>query len=155
MKIISAKQLTRLLTYSFILVASTFIMMATLFAATIDANASKKRIKDIVNFEGIRENMLVGYGLVVGLNGTGDKLNNSVFTEKSLQSFLGRLGVSTTNEDLKVKNVAAVTISAKLPPFSRAGSKIDVVVSAIGDATSVEGGNLITTPLMGSDGEMY
>ena len=155
MKIISAKQLTRLLTYSFILVASTFIMMATLFAATIDANASKKRIKDIVNFEGIRENMLVGYGLVVGLNGTGDKLNNSVFTEKSLQSFLGRLGVSTTNEDLKVKNVAAVTISAKLPPFSRAGSKIDVVVSAIGDATSLEGGNLITTPLMGADGEMY
>jgi flagellar P-ring protein precursor FlgI len=98
---------------------------------------------------------LVGYGLVVGLNGTGDKLNNSAFTEKSLQSFLDRLGVSTINENLKVKNVAAVTVTAKLPAFARAGSKIDITVSTMGDATSLQGGTLVATPLMGADGEMY
>ncbi len=130
------------------------ILVVILFSAS-QANASNARLKDIINFEGIRENMLVGYGLVVGLNGTGDKLNNSVFTEKSLQAFLSRLGVGTMNEKLQVKNVAAVTVTAKLPPFARAGSKIDVTVSTLGDSKSLEGGTLVATPLMGADGEMY
>lgn len=131
------------------------LMLMIVMTAAPKADASSPRIKDIVSFEGIRDNVLVGYGLVVGLNGTGDKLNNSAFTEKSLQSFLGRLGVSTANEDLKVKNVAAVTITARLPAFARSGSKIDVTISTLGDASSLEGGNLIATPLMGADGEMY
>jgi flagellar P-ring protein precursor FlgI len=135
-----------------IIIASIFFI---LFSFAISANSATPRIKDIVTFEGIRENLLVGYGLVVGLNGTGDKLNNSAFTEKSLQSFLDKLGVSTVNEQLKVKNVAAVTVTAKLPAFARAGSKIDITVSTMGDATSLQGGTLVATPLMGADGEMY
>lgn len=117
--------------------------------------ANNARLKDVINFEGIRENMLVGYGLVVGLNGTGDKLNNSAFTEKSLQAFLSRLGVGTVNEKLQVKNVAAVTVTANLPAFARSGSKIDITVSTLGDAKSLEGGTLVATPLMGADGLMY
>ncbi len=131
------------------------LVFSLMFSFTSNADSSTPRLKDMVSFEGIRENLLVGYGLVVGLNGTGDKLNNSAFTEKSLQSFLDRLGVSTINEQLKVKNVAAVTVTAKLPTFSRAGSKIDITVSTMGDATSLQGGTLVATPLMGADGEMY
>ena len=131
------------------------LIFTVLFSVTANANSATPRLKDIVTFEGIRENLLVGYGLVVGLNGTGDKLNNSAFTEKSLQSFLDRLGVSTINEELKVKNVAAVTVTTKLPAFARAGSKIDITVSTMGDATSLQGGTLVATPLMGADGEMY
>lgn len=140
--------LTTLITLG--LVIFTFIV-----SLPLKSHAANSRIKDIVNFEGIRDNLLVGYGLVVGLNGTGDKLNNSVFTEKSLQSFLSRLGVSTVNEKMQVKNVAAVTVTAKLPAFSRSGAKLDVTVSTLGDAKSLEGGTLIATPLMGADGEMY
>ncbi len=147
---------SKLFAYTTGLILGIAVVLILLFSATPKADASSNpRIKDIVAFEGIRENVLVGYGLVVGLNGTGDKLNNSAFTEKSLQSFLGRLGVSTTNENLKVKNVAAVTITARLPAFARTGSKIDVTISTLGDSTSLEGGNLIATPLMGADGEMY
>ncbi|MDX1949808.1 MAG: flagellar basal body P-ring protein FlgI [Rickettsiales bacterium] len=131
------------------------LVLIIILFSTSQAHASNARLKDIINFEGVRENMLVGYGLVVGLNGTGDKLNNSVFTEKSLQAFLSRLGVGTMNEKLQVKNVAAVTVTAKLPPFARAGSKIDVTVSTLGDSKSLEGGTLVATPLMGADGEMY
>ena len=131
------------------------IVFTLMFSLTENAESSTPRLKDMVTFEGIRENLLVGYGLVVGLNGTGDKLNNSAFTEKSLQSFLDRLGVSTLDENLQVKNVAAVTVTAKLPAFARAGSKIDITVSTMGDATSLQGGTLVATPLMGADGEMY
>lgn len=113
------------------------------------------RIKDIVEIEGIRDNLLVGYGLVVGLNGSGDNLKNSVFTEKGLQDFLGRLGVNTKGADLKTKNVAAVTLTASLPPFARHGSRIDVNISTLGDAKSLEGGTLLATPLLGADGEVY
>lgn len=119
------------------------------------ALAQNARIKDIVNFEGIRENMLVGYGLIVGLNGTGDKLQNNAFTEQSLIAFLERQGVNTRGQDLKTKNVAAVTVTAKLPPFARAGSKIDVSLSAMGDAKSLLGGTLLATPLYGADGKVY
>ncbi|WP_208988776.1 flagellar basal body P-ring protein FlgI [Labrenzia sp. VG12] len=113
------------------------------------------RIKDIADFEGIRENQLIGYGLVVGLNGTGDSLNNSPFTQQSLQAMLERLGVNTRNVDLNTNTVAAVMVTANLPPFSTQGTRIDVNVSALGDADSLQGGTLLVTPLVGADGEVY
>jgi flagellar P-ring protein precursor FlgI len=121
----------------------------------VEANAAAARIKDIVDFEGIRENQLVGYGLVVGLNGTGDSLNNSPFTRQSLQSMLERLGVNTTGENVRTANVAAVMVTANLPPFGTQGSRIDVSVAAMGDADSLQGGTLLVTPLLGADGEVY
>ncbi len=128
------------------------LLMFSLFATPAHAEA---RIKDVVTFEGVRENMLMGYGLVVGLNGTGDKLGNSAFTEQSLIAFLERQGVNTRGTTLKTKNVAAVTITAKLPPFARSGGRIDVAVSTMGDAKDLTGGTLIATPLYGADGEVY
>ncbi|MGY3439975.1 flagellar basal body P-ring protein FlgI [Marinovum sp. KMM 9879] len=114
------------------------------------------RIKDIATFEGVRENQLVGYGLVVGLNGTGDSLRNSPFTEKSIEAMLERLGVGNLSDDtIKTANTAAVMVTAMLPPFARRGSPIDVVVSSLGDASSLRGGTLIVTPLTGADGEVY
>ncbi len=115
------------------------------------------RIKDIADVEGIRENQLVGYGLVVGLNGTGDRLDNAVFTRQSLIGMLERLGVNTRDQEAKLqtKNVAAVMVTASLPAFSRTGSRIDVSVSALGDAKDLTGGTLLVTPLMGADGEVY
>ncbi len=115
------------------------------------------RIKDIADVEGIRENQLVGYGLVVGLNGTGDKLDSSVFTRESLVSMLERLGVNTRDQitKLQTKNVAAVMVTAALPAFAHSGSRIDVAVSAIGDCTNLSGGTLLVTPLMAADGEVY
>jgi flagellar P-ring protein precursor FlgI len=117
--------------------------------------AAKSRIKDIVDFEGVRENMLVGYGIVVGLAGTGDTLDNSPFTRQSLASMLERLGVNTRDAKLNTKNVAAVMVTAKLPPFAATGSPVDVNVSALGDAKSLLGGSLLVTPLLGADGEAY
>ncbi len=114
------------------------------------------RIKDIADFEGVRENQLVGYGLVVGLNGTGDDLKTkSVFTRESLIGMLERLGVNARDEDLETQNVAAVMVTANLPPFARQGSEVDVTVSALGDATSLQGGTLLVTPMLGADGEVY
>jgi flagellar P-ring protein precursor FlgI len=117
--------------------------------------AAKSRIKDIVEFEGVRENMLVGYGLVVGLNGTGDALRNAAFTKQSLESMLERLGVNTRDATLNTKNVAAVMVTAKLPAFAASGAQIDANVSALGDAKSLLGGTLLVTPLMGADGSAY
>lgn len=117
--------------------------------------AATARIKDIADFEGVRANMLVGYGLVVGLNGTGDSLRNAAFTQESLVGMLERLGVSTRGANLNTKNVAAVMVTADLPPFARQGSRIDVAVSALGDAKSLLGGTLLVTPLLGADGEAY
>jgi flagellar P-ring protein precursor FlgI len=115
------------------------------------------RIKDIADVEGVRENQLIGYGLVVGLNGTGDKLNNNVFTRESLVGMLERLGVNTRDQVsvLSTKNVAAVMVTAELPAFARNGSRIDISVSALGDATNLTGGTLLVTPLLGADGEVY
>ncbi|WP_299474357.1 flagellar basal body P-ring protein FlgI [uncultured Roseibium sp.] len=113
------------------------------------------RIKDIADFEGIRENQLIGYGLVVGLNGTGDSLNNTPFTQQSLQAMLERLGVNTRNIALNTNTVAAVMVTANLPPFATQGTRIDVNVSALGDADSLQGGTLLVTPLVGADGEVY
>ncbi|MBI1239830.1 MAG: flagellar basal body P-ring protein FlgI [Alphaproteobacteria bacterium] len=113
------------------------------------------RIKDLADVEGVRENLLVGYGLVVGLNGTGDGLRNAPFTRQSLQSMLERLGVQTRGVDINTKNVAAVMVTANLPPFQTQGTRIDVSVSALGDAKSLQGGTLLVTPLLGADGEIY
>ena len=113
------------------------------------------RIKDIVEFEGVRSNMLVGYGLVVGLNGTGDSLRNAPFTRQSMEAMLERLGVNTRDARMNTKNAAAVMVTAKLPAFAAAGSPIDVSVSAMGDAKSLLGGTLLVTPLMGANGEAF
>ncbi len=113
------------------------------------------RIKDLVEVDGVRGNDLVGYGLVVGLNGTGDGIRNSPFTEEIMANFLERLGVNVAGEEYRPKNVAAVFVTATLPAFGRAGSRIDVTVSAIGDAKSLLGGTLVMTPLNGADGEIY
>ena len=130
-------------------------LAAALWTALAAPALASSRIKDIVTFEGVRENQLVGYGLVVGLAGTGDTLRNTAFTQQSLQAMLERLGVQTRGLNLDTKNVAAVVVTARLPPFSTAGSKIDVSVSAMGDAKSLLGGTLMVTPLMGADGEAY
>ncbi|MEQ1810130.1 MAG: flagellar basal body P-ring protein FlgI [Terricaulis sp.] len=113
------------------------------------------RIKDITDFEGVRENQLVGYGLVVGLAGTGDSLRNSAFTRQSLEAMLERLGVAAAGANLNTRNVAAVMVTANLPPFASQGSRIDVTVSALGDARSLAGGQLLVTPLMGADQQVY
>ncbi len=116
----------------------------------------KVRIKDIARFAGIRDNQLVGYGLVVGLNGTGDTLSSSPYTKESLIGMLERLGVNIRDNTLPSgKNVAAVMVTAKLPPFAHAGTTIDIVVSALGDAKDLNGGTLLVTPLMAADGEVY
>ncbi|MFN4159257.1 MAG: flagellar basal body P-ring protein FlgI [Gemmobacter sp.] len=119
------------------------------------AAAGPVRIKDLVEFDGVRGNELVGYGLVVGLNGTGDGLRNSPFTEEMLANLLERLGVNVSGEQVRPKNVAAVLVTATLPPFARSGGRIDVAVSAIGDAKSLLGGTLVMTPLNGADGQIY
>jgi flagellar P-ring protein precursor FlgI len=116
---------------------------------------AESRLKDVVDFEGVRDNLLIGYGLVVGLNGSGDSLTNSPFTETSLVGMLERLGINTRGSSMKTKNVAAVMVTATLPPFSAQGSKVDVVVSTLGDAKSLSGGTLLVTPLLGADGEVY
>ncbi|KQT45281.1 flagellar biosynthesis protein FlgI [Aureimonas sp. Leaf454] len=113
------------------------------------------RIKDITTIKGVRDNQLVGYGLVIGLQGSGDSLRNSPFTEQSLQSMLDRMGVNVRSNNPRTKNVAAVVVTADLPPFIGTGSRIDVSVSSLGDAQSLMGGTLVMTPLYGPDGEIY
>ncbi|MGB3147729.1 MAG: flagellar basal body P-ring protein FlgI [Paracoccaceae bacterium] len=131
-----------------ILLLAFFCVAGSLFAEPI-------RLKDLVEFDGVRSNDLVGYGLVVGLNGTGDGIRNAPFTEEIMSNLLERLGVNVTGETLRPKNVAAVFVTATLPPFARAGAPIDVTVSAIGDAKSLLGGTLIMTPLNAADGQIY
>jgi len=129
---------------------------ATVMGSSTPADA-QSRIKDIVAIEGVRDNMLVGYGLVVGLNGSGDTLANAPFTTQSLVGMLERLGVNTRNDidSLNTANVAAVMVTSTLPAFARQGSRIDISVSALGDATSLRGGTLLVTPMLGADGEVY
>lgn len=133
---------------------ATAVAVAAALCAPPPALASS-RIKDLVDIEGVRENQLIGYGLVVGLNGTGDTLNNSPFTLQSLQAMLERLGMNTRDAQLRTKNVAAVMVTANLPAFSTHGSRIDVTVSTLGDSTNLQGGTLLVTPLLGADGEVY
>jgi flagellar P-ring protein precursor FlgI len=113
------------------------------------------RIKDITSVQGVRANQLVGYGLVVGLNGTGDSLRNSPFTEQALQSMLDQMGVNVRNANPRTKNIAAVMVTADLPPYAGRGTRIDVTVSSLGDATSLMGGQLVLTPLSGADASIY
>jgi flagellar P-ring protein FlgI len=113
------------------------------------------RIKDLASVEGVRQNQLIGYGLVVGLNGTGDTINNSPFTRQSLTAMLERLGVNIRGQTLRTGNVAAVMVTSNLPAFSTQGTRIDVTVSALGDAKSLQGGTLLVTPLLGADGNVY
>ncbi len=137
--------------------AFSMLLIASVVLSGLATEASADvRLKDIATFEGVRENQIVGYGLVVGLNGTGDSLRNSAFTEKSIIGMLERLGVGNlSGSDIKTRNVAAVMVTSMLPPFARRGSKIDVVVSSLGDATSLRGGTLVVTPLTGADGNIY
>jgi flagellar P-ring protein precursor FlgI len=125
------------------------------FGACIGPAAARSRIKDIVAFEGVRDNQLLGYGVVVGLNGTGDALRNAPFTQQSIQSALERLGINTRAATPNTKDIAAVVVTANLPPYITAGSKIDVTVSAIGDAKSLQGGTLVMTPLNSPTGDTY
>ncbi|KQK29825.1 flagellar biosynthesis protein FlgA [Bosea thiooxidans] len=133
--------------------------LAALLAVAIGLSAQPvfalSRIKDLAAVEGVRTNQLLGYGIVVGLNGTGDTLNNTPFTKQSLQAMLERLGVNTRGANMRTANVAAVMVTANLPPFSTQGTRVDVTVSAMGDAKSLQGGTLLVTPLLGADGEVY
>ena len=134
------------------------VAVLTAFSVFLGAHvapASPIRIKDLVEIDGVRSNELVGYGLVVGLNGTGDGLRNSPFTEEIMSNILERLGINVSGEQFRPKNVAAVFVTAELPAFARAGARVDVTVSAIGDAKSLLGGTLIMTPLNAADGEIY
>jgi flagellar P-ring protein FlgI len=124
----------------------------TLYAAGACATS---RIKDLTDVEGVRENQLIGYGLVVGLNGTGDTLNNIPFTKQSLTAMLERLGVNIRGAQLRTGNVAAVMVTGNLPAFATQGTRVDVSVSALGDAKSLQGGTLLVTPLLGADGNVY
>lgn len=140
--------------FSFLLRLVSFVLGAALVAAPGPVLAFS-RVKDLISVEGIRDNMLVGYGLVVGLNHTGDSLQNAPFTQESIQTLLERLGVNTGNANMSTKDVAAVMVTANLPAFSSNGSRIDVNVSAMGDAKDLLGGTLLVTPLFGADGQTY
>ena len=134
--------------------AAGLVAILILVAAPTVAGATS-RIKDLANIEGVRQNQLIGYGLVVGLNGTGDTLNNIPFTRQSLQAMLERLGVNIRGQTLRTGNVAAVMVTANLPAFGTQGTRIDVTASALGDAKSLQGGTLLVTPLLGADGNVY
>ncbi len=131
------------------------LVLALLFCCLAPPVVAGTRIKDIVTIRGVRANQLIGYGLVIGLNGTGDTLRNSPFTEQSLQSMLDRMGINVRNSKARTRNVAAVIVTAELPAFIGKGSRIDVTVSSLGDASSLAGGSLILTPLSGADNQIY
>jgi flagellar P-ring protein precursor FlgI len=127
-----------------------------LIACLVSAQAAAAvRIKDISSLQGVRDNQLLGYGLVVGLQGVGDTLRNAPFTEQAMQSMLDRMGINVRNTSLRARNVAAVIVTADLPPAAGVGTRIDVTVSSLGDATSLMGGTLVLTTLAGADGQTY
>ena len=130
-----------------------FVLLSVILILFVN-HAHAVRIKDIINIEGIRKNQLIGYGLIVGLNGTGDG-SKSKFTIQSMASMLEKMGITVKSEDIKVDNVAAVMITADLPPFARVGSRIDVLVNSIGDADNLQGGTLLLTPLKAANGKVY
>jgi len=133
-----------------------FAIITTLILAVVGTAAAAQtvRIKDIATIEGVRSNQLVGYGLVVGLEGSGDS-QQTLFTSQSVANMLNTYGISVAGDKMKIKNVAAVMVTASLPPFARSGSTIDVVVSSLGDARSLQGGTLLQTPLRAANGEVY
>ena len=124
-------------------------------ALSVASASATSRIKDLANIEGVRQNQLIGYGLVVGLNGTGDTLNNIPFTKQSLQAMLERMGVNIRGATIRTGNVAAVMVTGNLPAFATQGTRMDVTVSALGDAKNLQGGTLLVTPLLGADGNVY
>jgi flagellar P-ring protein precursor FlgI len=131
------------------------LVLGALIAGAPAPALAFSRVKDLVDVQGIRDNMLVGYGLVVGLNGTGDSLKNAPFTQQSIQAMLERLGVNSRGQVMQTKNVAAVMVTGNLPAFAAPGTRIDVSVSAMGDAKNLQGGTLLVTPLFGADGATY
>jgi flagellar P-ring protein FlgI len=131
------------------------VLAGLMLAGAPGAAGATSRIKDLANIEGVRQNQLIGYGLVVGLNGTGDTLNNIPFTKQSLQAMLERLGVNVRGAQMRTGNVAAVMVTANLPAFATQGTRMDVTVSALGDSKSLQGGTLLVTPLLGADGNVY
>src|ERR1700734_638071 len=133
------------------------VVCAALLALALSATSASaiSRIKDLANIEGVRQNQLIGYGLVVGLNGTGDTLNNIPFTKQSLQAMLERMGVNTRGATIRTGNVAAVMVTGNLPAFGTQGTRMDVTVSSLGDSKNLEGGTLLVTPLLGADGNVY
>src|SRR5207342_3266310 len=134
-----------------------WVACAALLGLTLSAMpaGATSRIKDLANIEGVRQNQLIGYGLVVGLNGTGDTLNNIPFTKQSLQAMLERMGVNIRGATIRTGNVAAVMVTGNLPAFGTQGTRMDVTVSALGDAKNLQGGTLLVTPLLGADGNVY
>jgi flagellar P-ring protein precursor FlgI len=124
-------------------------------ALSVTSATATSRIKDLANIEGVRQNQLIGYGLVVGLNGTGDTLNNIPFTKQSLQAMLERMGVNIRGATIRTGNVAAVMVTGNLPPFGTQGTRMDVTVSSLGDSKNLMGGTLLVTPLLGADGNVY
>ncbi len=132
--------------------ACVLVLMGVFVCVPADAAV---RIKDITSVKGVRDNQLVGYGLVVGLQGTGDSLQNAPFTGQSLQAMMDRMGVNVRNANLRTRNVAAAMVTAELPPFSARGTRIDVTVSSMGDASSLMGGTLLLTTMSGADGQVY
>ena len=131
------------------------VIAALLHAGAASMACAETRVKDIVTVQGVRSNQLIGYGLVIGLNGTGDTLRNAPFTQQSLQSMLDRMGVNVRNTQARTRNVAAVMVTAELPANIGKGSRIDVTVSSLGDASSLMGGSLILTPLLAGDNQVY
>ncbi len=131
-----------------------FVASVLFVAPPAWGGASEVRVKDVARIQGVRENELFGYGLIIGLNGTGDKAG-TVFTVQSISSMLQRMGIQVPRDRVGVKNVAAVVVTAKLPPFAKAGTTVDVVVSSLGDASSLQGGLLLLTPLQAADGKVY
>lgn len=131
-------------------------ILVTLFLLLFMSNAVPSRIKDVTNLQGVRDNQLIGYGLVVGLDGSGDKTNQAPFTDQTFKNMLLEFGIHIPiGLAEQLKNVAAVAISAKLPPFARVGQRIDVTISSLGNAASLRGGSLLMTPLKGADGKVY
>jgi flagellar P-ring protein precursor FlgI len=141
--------------YSGCILAMLLTFAADAFASDPSSSTSRQaRVKDISSIEGIRDNQLVGYGIVVGLQGTGDS-QQTTFPTQTLAAALLRMGVSVPASSIRVQNLAAVFVSATLPPFARSGTKLDITVSSAGDARSLEGGLLLMTPFYGADGKIY
>ncbi len=132
-----------------------FIVVFCLCILASTVAGAGTRLKDITTVGGVRTNQLVGYGLVIGLNGTGDSLRSSPFTGQSLKSMLDSMGINIRGQDVRTRNIAAVIVTAELPPFLGLGSRIDVTVSSMGDATSLVGGSLVMSPLSGADKKVY
>ncbi|HMV04007.1 MAG TPA: flagellar basal body P-ring protein FlgI [Accumulibacter sp.] len=131
-------------------------LLTSLLLALLSVSATAERIKDLASLQGVRNNQLVGYGLVVGLDGSGDQTTQTPFTTQSIINMLAQLGTTLpTTQSLQLKNVAAVMVTAVLPPFARIGQQIDVTVSSMGNAKSLRGGTLVMTPLKGADGQIY